>query len=112
MKDLTLKLGIVFWVWLISFYFLLHVTHTRSKVESLTETVYTSDSLLFECIEAFSDLSEKIVDNQKILYKITGGKNATSGEETEFLKLFVLDSTFETTEQILSSEDGTESDSP
>ena len=105
MKDLTLKLGIAFWLFFGCF-------NTRSKVESLTETVYTSDSLLFECIEAFSDLSEKIVYNQKILYKITGGKNATSGEETEFLKLFVLDSTFETTEQILSSEDGTESDSP
>jgi len=105
MKDLTLKLGIVF-------LFFILTLHTQSKLKSLTETVYTSDSLLFECIEAFSDLSEKIVDNQKILYKITGGKNATSGEETEFLKLFVLDSTFETTEQILSSEDGTESDSP
>ena len=105
MKDLTLKLGIVF-------LFFILTLHTQSKLKSLTETVYTSDSLLFECIEAFSDLSEKIVYNQKILYKITGGKNATSGEETEFLKLFVLDSTFETTEQILSSEDGTGSDSP
>ena len=105
MKDLTLKLGIVF-------LFFILTLHTQSKLKSLTETVYTSDSLLFECIEAFSDLSAKIVYNQKILYKITGGKNATSGEETEFLKLFVLDSTFETTEQILSSEDGTESDSP
>src|SRR5690554_1708326 len=104
MKDLTLKLGIASLV--------LFFINTRSKVESLTETVYTSDSLLFECIEAFSDLSEKIVHNQKILYKITGGKNATSGEETEFLELFVLDSTFETTEQILSSKDGAESDSP
>lgn len=104
MKDLTLKL-------VIAFLFFLFI-NTRSKLKSLTETVYTSDSLLFECIEAFSDLSEKIVYNQKILYKVTGGKNATSGEETEFLKLFVLDSTFETTEQILSSEDGTESDSP
>lgn len=108
MKDLTLKLGIVFFVfWLFSFYY-----YTQSKVKSLTETVYTADSLLFECVEAFSDLSEKLIYNQKILYKITGGKNATSGEETEFLKFFVLDSTFETTEQILSSEDGTESDSP
>lgn len=105
MKDLTLKLVIAFWLFFDYF-------NTQSKLKSLTETVYTSDSLLFECIEAFSDLSEKIVYNQKILYKVTGGKNATSGEETEFLKLFVLDSTFETTEQILSSEDGAESDSP
>lgn len=112
MKDLTLKLGIAFWFWLIPFYCVLHVTHTQSKVKSLTETVYTADSLLFECVEAFSDLSEKLIYNQKILYKITGGKNATSGEETEFLKFFVLDSTFETTEQILSSEDGAGSDSP
>lgn len=107
MKDLTLKLVIASLV-----LFFIITLNTRSKVKSLAETVYTSDSLLFECIEAFSDLSEKIVDNQKILYKLTGGKNATSGEETEFLKLFVLDSTFETTEQILSSEDGTGSDSP
>jgi hypothetical protein len=108
MKDLTLKLGIL--AFLVLFFII--TLNTQSKVKSLTETVYTSDSLLFECIEAFSDLSEKIVYNQKILYKVTGGKNATSGEETEFLKLFVLDSTFETTEQILSSEDGAESDSP
>ena len=105
MKDLTFKLGI-------AFLFCFITLSTQSKLKSLTETVYTSDSLLFECIEAFSDLSEKIVYNQKILYKITGGKNATSREETEFLKLFVLDSIFETTEQILSSEDGAESDSP
>ena len=105
MKDLTLKL-------VIAFLFFIITLNTQSRIESLTETVYASDSLLFECIEAFSDLSEKIVYNQKILYKITGGKNATSREETEFLELFVLDSTFETTEQILSSEDGTESDSP
>ena len=105
MKDLALKLVIAFWLFFGYF-------NTQSKIKSLTETVYTSDSLLFECIEAFSDLSEKIVYNQKILYKITGGKNATSREETELLELFVLDSTFETTEQILSSKDGTESDSP
>ena len=105
MKDLTLKL-------VIAFLFFIITLNTQSKLKALTETVYTTDSLLFECIEAFSDLSEKIVYNQKILYKITGGKNATSGEETEFLKLFVLDSIFETTEQILSSEDGAGSDSP
>lgn len=109
MKGLTLKLGIL--AFLVLAVLSLHV-NTQSKLKSLTEMVYTTDSLLFECVEAFSDLSEKIIYNQKILYKITGGRNVTSREKTEFFKLFVLDSTFETTEQILSSEDGAESDSP